>query len=186
MSKLVKQMQMDDLKKTLGEARDFVFLSVSQMDGISDNGFRRSLRKKSVHLQVVKNSLARRALGDLGVPIPVESPYWSGQTTIAWGTSSLSDLSRAIDGEVKELVKKNAKLKDSVKIKGAVLEGQQVTFDQALKMPNRAEAIGAVLAAILGPGSSIAGALVGPAGQVAGQIQAISERKEEAAATPAA
>jgi large subunit ribosomal protein L10 len=186
MSKLVKQLQMDELKKTFANVSEFVFMSVSKMDAVSDNFFRRSLRKKNIHLQVVKNSLARRALNDLGITIPAESPFWAGPTTVAWGANSLADLSRTIETELKDLVKKNAKLKEAVSFKGAVSEGQQVAFSMALKMPTRAEAIGSVLAAILGPGGQIAGALVGPASQIAGQIQTISEKKEEAAATPPA
>src|SRR5207253_1953777 len=126
-------------------------LSISKMDGTSENIFRRSLRKKQVRLHGVKNSLVRRALDDLGIKIAEASPYWAGPTTIAWGTSSLGELSRTLDTELRDLVKKNAKLKESVQIKGAVSEGQEVKFELALKMPTRLEAIGAVLAAILGP-----------------------------------
>jgi large subunit ribosomal protein L10 len=186
MSKIVKQMAIDSLKQTFASVKEFVVLSISKMDAISENNFRRSLRKKQVRVHGVKNSLARRALDDLGVKIPLESPYWTGPTAIAWGTSSLGELSRAVDTELKDLVKKNAKLKDTVQIKGAVSEGQQVTFDLALKMPTRMEAIGSVLAAILGPASQIAGQIIGPASQVAGQIKTISDRKEEPAPAPAA
>jgi|ERR1051326_315256 large subunit ribosomal protein L10 len=186
MSKIVKQLEIDSLKQAFASVRDFVVLSISKMDAISENAFRRSLRKKQVRLHGVKNSLARRAFDDLGVKIPLESPYWTGPTQIAFGTSSLGELSRALDTELKDIVKKNAKLRDTVQIKGAISEGQQVTFDLALKMPTRQEAIGGVLAAILGPAAQIAGALVGPASQVAGQIKTISERKEEAAPAPAA
>jgi large subunit ribosomal protein L10 len=181
MSKIVKQLQIDTLKQTFASVRDFVVLSISKMDAISENTFRRSLRKKKVRVHGVKNSLARRAFDDMGIKIPLESPYWSGPTAIAFGTSSLGELSRALDSEIKDVVKKNAKLKEAVKIKGAVLEGQEVNFDLALKMPTRLEAIGAVLAAILGPASQIAGQIIGPASQVAGQIKTISERKEEEA-----
>ena len=74
-----------------------------------------------------------------------------------------------------------------MKIKGAVAEGQLVPFDIAKKMPTREEALAAVLSAILGPASQIAGCLTGPAAQVASQIKTISEKKEEGApaATPA-
>src|SRR5438105_14280198 len=109
MSKLVKQMEIDVLKQTFTSVRDFVVLSISKMDGVSENIFRRSLRKKQVRLHGVKNSLVRRAFDDLGIRIALESPYWAGPTTIAWGTTSLGELSRALDAELKDLIKKNAK-----------------------------------------------------------------------------
>ncbi len=75
--------------------------------------------------------------------------------------------------------------KDKVAVKGAIADGQLVSFELALKMPTREEAIGQILGAILGPGSAIAGCLTGPIAQVASQIQTISEKKEEAAAEAA-
>ena len=55
----------------------------------------------------------------------------------------------------------------------------------AKTMPTRLEAIGEVLAAILGPASAIAGCLVGPGGQVAGCVAAVEEKNKDGAAAPA-
>jgi len=71
-------------------------------------------------------------------------------------------------------------------VKTALAEGQPVTFAQALAMPTRKEAIGQIVAALLGPAAGIAAALTGPASQVASQIQTISEKKPEGEAAPAA
>ena len=74
--------------------------------------------------------------------------------------------------------------KDKVTIKGAIVEGQPMPFEQALTMPTREEAIAQIIAMIVAPGSAIAGCLTGPASQVASQIKSISE-KEPAAEAPA-
>jgi hypothetical protein len=69
-----------------------------------------------------------------------------------------------------------------------VVEGQQITFQQALEMPTREEAIGQIIGMVVGVGSAIAGLLTGPVSQVASQIQTIAEKKPEeegAAAAPA-
>jgi hypothetical protein len=50
-------------------------------------------------------------------------------------------------------------------------------------MPTRLEAIGEVVAMILGPGAAIAGILQGPGGQIASQIE--TKTKESTAATTA-
>ena len=82
-----------------------------------------------------------------------------------------------------------ATYKDKVTVKGAVVEGQKITFQQALEMPTREEAIGQIIGMIVGVGGALAGLLTGPASQVASQIQTIAERKPEeggAAEAPAA
>jgi large subunit ribosomal protein L10 len=180
MSKQVKQMQMDAIAKTFRGVKDMVLLSATGIDSITDNKVRLGLRKKNITMMMVKNSLLRRVFTDLGVK-PADETY-AGPTIVAWGAESVKDLSR----EVEAALLKDPKFKDKVKVKSAMAEGLPVTFAQALKMPTRKEAIGEIIAAILGPSSSIAGSLVGPASQVASQIQTISERKSEGEPAPAA
>ena len=183
MSKLIKQMEMDALKKDFQGVRDVVVLSTKGLTCHADQLFRANLRKKNIRVKVVKNSLTRKVFGEIGLNVGDESPYWVGPTTMVWGAGSVAELSQAVDGELK--TPKTAPLyKDKVAIKGAIADGQEVPFETALKMPTRAQAIGAVLAALLSPAASVLGGLVSAGGQVAGQIQKISE-KTEAAAPPA-
>src|SRR5436305_10273818 len=130
MSKQIKQMEMDALKCTFQDVRDLVALQVEKLDARTDNRVRLDLRKKGIRLQVVKNSLARRVLGELGLSA---EKIWAGPTTLAWGASSLADLSRELD----TTLGKNK----AVHFKGAIADGQEVTFEQARKMPTKAEAI---------------------------------------------
>ena len=181
MSKQIKQLEMDAIKGAFEKVRDLVVLSVSGLNCQADNSLRLSLRKKNIRLQVVKNSLARRVFDDIGIQLGQDSPYWAGSTVMAWGANSVAELSRTIDAEVQDLVKKNPKLKDRVQYKGAVAEGQAITFDQAKAMPTRAEALGTIVAMILSPASQIASQLVGPASQVASQI----EQKSKETTAPA-
>jgi len=187
MSKEIKQMQMASLQDTFKEVRDLVVLSVRGLDCHADHTLRAALRKKSIRLQVVKNSLTRKVFGEMGMAIGGDSPYWSGPTTLAWGAPgiSIAEVSRAVEAELKN-AKTAASYKDKVAVKGAIAEGQPVRFDVALRMPTRLEAIGQIVGMILGPGSAIAGCLTGPASQVASQIQTISEKKEEPAPAEAA
>jgi ribosomal protein L10 len=185
MSKVIKQMQMDALGKTFDGVRDLVVLSVTGLSSQAEHGLRMALRKKKVSLHVVKNSLARLVFKQMGLAAAEEPKFWLDPTTLAFGTDSLGELSRAVDAELKNA--KTAPLyKDKVRIKGAIAEGQPIDFDTAVNLPTRAEAIGSLLAAILGPAGAIAGCLTGPASQIAGQVQAIAEKTPEApAATPA-
>ncbi|MCS7045424.1 MAG: 50S ribosomal protein L10 [Gemmataceae bacterium] len=166
MSKAIKQLQMDALKKTFRDVRDLIMLDIVGLDAVSDNKIRLGLRKKGIRLHQVKNSLCRRVFSELGLN---PSKPWVGNTTIAFGGSSLKELSR----EIEAIVKKNDK---KIKIKDALADGQSVSFDQALTMPTRQEAIGDLLSAILGPASTLLSQLTGPASQIASQLQTISEK----------
>jgi len=180
MSKQVKQMQMDVLARTFKGVRDMVFLSVQGVDATTENKVRLGLRKKNISLMMVKNSLLRRVFSAAGVN-PGDG-VWAGPTVVAWGAESIKDLSKELDAALV----RDARFKDKVKVKTALAEGQPVTFEQALAMPTRKEAIGDIVAALLGPASAIAAALTGPAAQVASQIQQVAEKKPEGEAAPAA
>ena len=81
----------------------------------------------------------------------------------------------SIDGVIKDL-KKDPKAPDKLKVKSAVAEGQTVTWEVAKTMPTRLEAIGDVVAALLGAGAAIAGCLTGPASQLASILTTIEEK----------
>jgi large subunit ribosomal protein L10 len=181
MSKVIKQMEMDALKQTFQNVRDLVVLSIKGLDCHADHALRSKLRKKNIRLQVVKNSLTRRVFSELGMNLNPESPYWAGSTVLAFGANSIAELSRAVEAELKA-PKTSAVYKDKVVVKGAIAEGEEISFKEALDRPTREEAIGQILAMILGPGSAIAGCLTGPASQVASQIQKIAEKEPEPAA----
>jgi large subunit ribosomal protein L10 len=173
MSKAIKQMQMDALKQTFQDVRDMVLLSVSGVNATAENQMRLGLRKKNIHMQVVKNSLARRVFGELGLQVKA----WESSTTVAWGGTSLAELSRELDA----LIKKN----DKIKVKTALSEGQELPFRRALTMPTKAEAIGRVIALAVGPAQRLVSQMLAPAARVAGQIKTLEE-PTEGAATPAA
>ena len=83
MSKLIKQMEMDDLKNTFQDVRDMVILSASRVSCQADAQLRATLRKKNIRLKVVKNSLARRVFGELNMKV---DKCWEGPTMLAWFT----------------------------------------------------------------------------------------------------
>ncbi len=176
MSKAIKQMQMNAMKVAFKDVRDLVMINVVGLNAIDDNKIRLGLRKKGIRLHVVKNSLCRRVLGEMGIQI---DGVWGGATTVAWGGSSVAELCKELQG----IVKKHDKV---MKVKAAVADGQQVPFDVALKMPSRLEAIGRVLALALAPARRLASQIIGPAASVASQIKSLADKKEETAPAPAA
>ena len=189
MSKIIKAMELADITRTFKDVRDLVVLTTDRLDSLGEYTLRANLRKKKIRLKTVKNSLCRKVFKELNISVPDDSPVWAKQSVIAFGAGSIAELSREIEGELKN--PKNAGLyrekgKDKVTIKGAVADGQSVTFQQALKMPTRQEVISQIVGMLLSPGSQIAGCLIGVGSQIASQVEKISEKTEEAAPAAAA
>jgi len=173
MSKVIKQMQMDALKKTFTGVRDLVLLSASGLSALEENQMRLGLRKKKIYMHMVKNSLARRVFSDLGMKL---DKAWAGPTVLAWGADSLADLSKTLDA----IMKKNKKLLP----KTALADGQEVSFKQALAMPTRSEALARVVGLALAPAARIVGQIKAPAARVVGQIRSLKD-KAQAEGAPA-
>ncbi|MFO0846134.1 MAG: 50S ribosomal protein L10 [Gemmataceae bacterium] len=180
MSKVIKQMEIDDLRGTFKEVRDLVLLTFEKLDAQSEYALRKALREKKVRLKQVKNSLTRKVFKELNFSVPDESDYWAKPTVLAFGPPGVATVSKAIDAELRN-PKTAAKYRERVKVKGAIADGQPVAFDVAKTMPTREELIGQIVGMILGPASSIAACLTGPAGEVASQIQTLADKKEDGA-----
>jgi ribosomal protein L10 len=184
MSKKIKEFELNTLRKTFQGVKNYVILEPIKVDSATDFEFRRKLREKKAKAQLVKNTLAKKVFGENGINID----GWAGPTLLVWGTNSIKELSTTVEGVIKEL-KKDPKAPDKFKVRTAIADGQSVTLDLAKTLPTREEAIGSILAALLGPGSQVAGCLVGPASQLAGILKAIEEKTlapgETAAPTPA-
>jgi large subunit ribosomal protein L10 len=175
MSKQIKQMEMDALKQRFQDVRDLVILTSDKLDCQTDYQMRAGLRKKNIRMQMVKNSLARRVFDELGVKFTRE---WTGTTIVAWGAGSLAELSKEFDALSKKYKK--------IQVKGAVSEGQEIEFKQALAMPTRAEAIGRVVGLAMAPAARLMSQILGPGSQIVGQIKSIAEKAPPTEGAPGA
>lgn len=175
MSKPIKQMIIDDIRQKLGECRDVLVVNSSKLDAITDNRLRGSLRKKGIYLLQVKNTLARRALEEVGVK-SMEGVL-AGPSTLVWGGEDIVSLSKEIAKWAKEI--------DKLEIKGGAVEGQVVNakgVDELSKSPGRLELISQIVGLALSPGARLAGALLGPGGTISGQLKAMADKDEAPAA----
>lgn len=126
----------------------------------------------------VKNSLARRALGELG--LKALEPYLAGPSTLVFGGPDIVALSKEIAKWAKDI--------EALQIKGGVVEGNSIGPEgvQALsKSPSREELLGKVVALCLAPGANLAAALLGAGGTLCGQIKSIADKEPEAAGAAA-
>jgi len=180
MSKKIKEMELNDLRATIKGVKDLVLLEPLKLDSAADFEMRKKLREKKIRVKMVKNSLVKKVFDENGVKVDPGA----GPTLLCWGADSIKELGTAVDAILKDL-RKDPKAPEKIKEKTAVAEGQPLPLSVAKTLPTRKEAIGGVLAALLGPGSQIAGCLVGPANQLAGILKAIEEKGPAAEAAPA-
>lgn len=180
MSKKIKEMELAALRAAVQGVTNFVLVEPTKVDAATDFEFRRTLRGKKISVKMVKNSFATKVLGESGVTVE----GFSGTTLLCWGGDSVKGLATAVDGAIKES-KKDPKAPDKYKVKAGVAEGQPAPFDLMKTMPTRLEAVGDVLGALLGPGSSLAAALSGPGSQLASILKTIEDRPQPAAETAA-
>lgn len=181
MSKKIKEMELNDLRETFKGVKDMVLLEPLKLDSAADYEMRKKLREKKIRVKMVKNTLAKKVFDENGVKVELGA----GPTLLVWGGESIKELGTAVDAILKDL-KKDPKAPERLKEKTAVAEGQPLPLSVAKTLPTRKEAIGGVLAALLGPGSQIAGCLVGPANQLAGILKAIEDKAPAAEAAPPA
>lgn len=171
MSKKIKELELNELRKTFKGVRDLVLLEPLKLDSAADYELRKKLREKKIRVKMVKNTLMKKVFDENGVKVELGS----GPTLLCWGADSPKALGTAVVEVLKHL-RPDAKQPQKVKEKTGVADGEPMTLENLSKVPTRQEAIGEIVAALLGPGAAIAGAIAGPGTQLAGILKAIEDK----------
>jgi large subunit ribosomal protein L10 len=178
MSKYVKDLISQDVQRRLQGVDDALLVNMVGVTANLNNKLRSEFAKKNIHVMVVKNSLARRALAGTRLAAMFEDV--SGSSAICWGSEDIVALA-------KEIVKlsKDDKLAP-FGMRGGVMDGQKLSVaqvEQVSKLPSRAEMLSRLVGQILGPGAQLSAQLLGPGGALASQI---AEKGKEPEPEPAA
>ena len=173
MSKLVKDLITDDLKGRWEGVNDALLVDVAELEANNAVSLRKQLREKSIHLLVVKNSLARRATEGTNLGPAFEGA--SGTTAVVWGAEDIVTLAK----EVTKLAGKGDYEKFITK--GGVMDGAKLSPEevkQVSKWPSRTEQLSMLMGQILSPGANLSGQLLAGGANLASQIKQISEKEE--------
>jgi ribosomal protein L10 len=171
MSKKIKELELNDLRKTFKGVRDFVLLEPLKLDSAADYAMRKTLREKKIRVKMVKNSFVKKVFDENGVKVDPGA----GPTLLCWGADSPKALGTAVKDVLKQL-RPDLKQPEKIKEKTGVADGTKVTLEELSKIPTKQEAIGGIIAALLGPGAALAAALTAPGTQLAGILKAMEEK----------
>ncbi len=177
MSKHVKNMLIDDLKTRLNGVGEVIVVSLGRLDAIQTSQLRQTLRKKKIHLQLVKNSLARRAT--LDTPLAPAFDKHEGMLAIAWGGEDVVDLAKELDrlSGVKEY--------EGFEFRGGALDGARLEpadVKSVAKWPSRGEQLSLLSGQISSLGARLSGQICSLGGVLAGQIASRVEDLEKSGA----
>jgi large subunit ribosomal protein L10 len=178
MSKPIKNLTTASYRKRFSELDGAVLVDVRGVKSNQANNLRGALKKKSVRVTVVKNSLARKALA--GTKLEGLSKLFEGPSALVYGSDSVVTVARELIDACKEI--------EALKFKGAIMDGTMFGPEQVkelAKYPTKPEAQAKLVTLIFSPGRKLAGQIVAPGRKIASLVKAIQEKKEkEAPATP--
>ena len=166
MSKYVKELITKDLRKRLDGVEDALLVDVIGLENNKNVALRQRLRKKNIHLLVVKNSLARRATEGTRLAPAFETA--EGTMALVWGGEDIIALAKEVVkiSQIKEF--------QPFAPKGGVMDGQPLAADQVKavsKWPTRQEQLSILVGQILNPGAMLSSQLLGAGAKLASQIK---------------
>ena len=174
MSKFVKDLLTRDLKTQLSGVNDALLVNVIGLDSIRTSKLRGELRKRNIKLEVVKNSLARRATE--GTPLAPAFEGVEGTLAIVWGGDDFVSLA-------KEVVKlTEAKDFEAFITRSGAMDGAKLSpaeIKDVSKWPSRVEQLSLLVGQILGPGAKLAAQLSGAGGTLVSQVKTHVENLEK-------
>lgn len=174
MSKLVKNLVTNDIKKRLQNVNDALLVNTVGMNSSTTYSLRKELRAKKINVLVVKNSMAARATAD--TPLARLFDGVGGSAAVCWGSDDIVALAKSIT----ELIK--SEKFPAFQPRGGVMDGEQISAEQiaeVAKWPTRTEQLSLLLGQILSVGSRLNSQLIAVGGALASQISEKAKGGEE-------
>ncbi|GJM25079.1 MAG: 50S ribosomal protein L10 [Phycisphaerae bacterium] len=168
MSKPLKSMLTNYLKSRYDGVDSACVVDLTGLNVANTEKLRATIRESNGRVEIVKNSLARRAFSD--TPLKSLGESLTGPCALVTADDSIIDVAKKLVDFAKE--------HKEVQLKDAVLDGDEalVSVLDLSKMKSRFEIMGDIAGLIWGPGRRIASAIGSPQAKVAGCLKAIAEK----------
>jgi large subunit ribosomal protein L10 len=163
----------EDLRARYTGVRSACVVDMTGMNVQEQQGLRATLRGKGSRLEVIRNSLARRAFAD--GPLGPLGTVLDGPCALVTTTGSGIDLAKTLVEAAREFSK--------LKLKQAILDADPdlLTVELLSRMKGQRELVGEIAMLISSPGRALAACLRSPQAKIAGCLKAMIERAEQAA-----
>ena len=169
MSKTVKDMVTKEYRSRYEGITSMCVIDMTGMSVQQQQQLRTSVREKSARIQVVKNSLARRAFCD-GPLSPLGAALDGPCALVASKETSVIDVAKVLAEAAKEF--------NALKLKVAMFDGdpELLSVFELSQMKGLDELFGEIAMLVSSPGRAIAGCVQSPAGKIAGCLKTLAER----------
>lgn len=166
MSKYVKNLVSDEVRKRLQGVQDALVVNVIGLPTDKTYSLRKRLREKNISLLVVKGSLVKRATEGTSLAPAFEGN--AGSMAVCWGSTDFIELSKEIIS-----IQKDTQY-EKFELRGGVMDREQLTADRVKdisKWPSRLEQLSILMGQVLSPGAALLSQLSSPGGALASQIK---------------
>jgi len=177
MSKYVKNLVIEDIKRRLDGVEDALVINMIGIDSGKTFSLRKKLREKKINVLVVKSSLVQRATE--GTRLGPAFDGVEGSLAVCWGADDFVSLVK----EIVSIDKSGQFAKFATR--GGVLDGESLTPETVKlisKWPNRQEQLSLLLGQILSPGANLLSQLTSPGAALLSQLKEIEKKQCEESA----
>jgi large subunit ribosomal protein L10 len=158
------------LKEVIQRSPALIFTDYRGLNMAQITELRRALRQRQAEYKVVKNSYAKIALKELGLPF--EEAFLNDPTAIAMTQADIGPIAKTLFDFSKE---------STLKVKGGLIEGQvlkSTAVEAISRLPGRQELLAMLVGALESPIRSLLYALNAVGSELVGSLRALAEKKE--------
>jgi len=173
MTRVEKNDAIEVLTGKLNEANIFYLADIDGLDAETSSNLRRSCFKDNVQLEVVKNTLLRKALEKADGEYTELYDTLKGNTSIMFST---------VGNSPAKIIKDFRKKSERPLLKGAFIEEAIFIGDEHLDalvaIKSKEELLGDIIALLQSPAKNVISALKSSGGTIAGIVKTLSEKPE--------
>ncbi len=172
MGRQLKDLMAKELASRYAGTENCLIIGYHGVTAQEEHQLRRALQGKNLKMQVLKNSLAARAFGEIG--LDRLTSFLDGPSAIVSGETDVVDMCKAVSEWARE--------HEKLSVRGGLMNGQAISAEDAAKLariPPLEVLHAQVLAGIQGPMVYLANAFGAILSQLGRTLDAIRRKKEE-------
>jgi large subunit ribosomal protein L10 len=173
MTREEKNKAIDELSAQLVENKNFYLTDIAGLNAASNSDLRRLCYKSNVQIQVIKNTLLKKAMEKNDIDFAQMYDSLKGNTAIMFAESTNAPA---------KIIKEFRKKEDKPLLKSAFIEESFYFGDDQVEvlcsLKSKDELIGEIITLLQSPPKTVISSLQSAGGQLSGILKTLSERSE--------